>query len=56
VVILAILNVGIACLRVVVTVGVNVPIISGKEIGITSVSWNCGEVKNQIHCCVNGWI
>ena len=47
-VILAILNVGIACTRAVVTVGVNVPITSGKEIGITDVSWNFSDVKNQI--------
>jgi len=31
---LAILNAGIACTRVVLTVGANVPITSGKETGI----------------------
>jgi hypothetical protein len=37
VVILAILNVGIACIRVVLIVGVNVPTTSGKEKGITNL-------------------
>ncbi len=35
---LAILNVGIACTRVVLTVGANVPITSGKETEITNAS------------------
>ena len=46
-VILAILNVGIACTRVVLTVGANVPTTSGKETGITNASRNVCEVKKR---------
>ena len=37
---LAILNAGIACTKVVLTVGVNVPTTSGKDTEITNASWN----------------
>jgi len=40
---LAILNAGIACTRETLTVGVNAPITSGKETGITNASWNVCE-------------
>ena len=42
---LAILNAGIACTRVILTVGANVPTTSGKETGITNASWNVWKVK-----------
>ena len=47
---LAILNAGIAFTRVVLTVGVNVPITSGEETGISKASWNvCEEKKKACH-------
>lgn len=44
---LAILNAGIACTRVVLTVGANVPTTSGKKTEITNASWNVCEVKKK---------
>jgi Na+/H+ antiporter NhaA len=31
-----------------VTVGVNAPLTSGKELGITNASWNVCEVKSDL--------
>jgi len=54
---LAILNAGIACTRVVLTVGANVPTTSGKKTEITNASWNVCEVKKKRDSlCHNGLI
>ena len=52
---LATLNAGIACTRVVLTVGANVPTTSGKETGIINVSWYVCEVKNRIIGVAKKW-
>ena len=41
---LAILNAGIACTKVVLTVGANAPITSGEDTETTNASWNVCEV------------
>jgi hypothetical protein len=51
---LAILNVGIASTRVVLTAGANVNITSGKETEISNVSWNVCEVKKGNRECIDG--
>ena len=50
-VILVILNVGIASTRVVLTVGANVPTTYGKDIKTTSVGLSCNvsEVKKRMY-------
>jgi Na+/H+ antiporter NhaA len=43
-----------ASIKAAVTVGINVPLTSGKEIGITNASWNVCKVKKD-DVFILGW-